>query len=77
MGLFYFMAIEKRFYNLEADYLSFLTCFHTIDNKIRIHIEDENKQMIQFLDLDSEDLKQLINDLKFILKEINDSNELY
>lgn len=77
MGLFYFMAIEKRFYNIEADYLSFLTCFHTNENKIRIHIEDENKQMIQFLDLDSEDLKELIKELNSILKEIKNTNELY
>lgn len=75
MGLFYFMAIEKRFYNSEAEEQSFLTCFKMNNNYVRIHMEDFKDY--QFVDLDADELRELICDLNFILKEINETDELH
>jgi len=76
VGLFYFMAIEKRYYDSEADYPHYLSFFHTCDNKIRIIIEDKSTGF--FVELEGDELKELIQDLNFILKDINDSeNELH
>ena len=75
MGLFYFMAIEKRYYNDGEDVVSYLSCFCTNQNKIRFYIEDS--ETAQFVDLDADELKEFITDITFILKEINENNELH
>lgn len=69
------MAIEKRYYDEDADSYSYLSFFHTNLNKIRITIEDNSAGF--FVDLEADELKELICDLNFILKDINDSNELH
>jgi len=69
VGLFYFMPIEKRYFN-DVEGTSFLTYFKTNDNLIRIHLE--NFTDIQFVDLTADELKEFICDLNFILKDLND-----
>ncbi len=69
------MAIEKRFYNDDVEATSFITYFKTNDNRIRIHLE--NFTDFQFVDLTADELKEFISDLNFILKDLNDENELH
>lgn len=69
------MAIEKRYFNYGEDVLSYLSFFRTNENKIRFHIEDS--ESVQFVDLDADELKEFITDITFILKEINETDELH
>jgi hypothetical protein len=69
------MPIEKRYFNYGKNVLSYLTCFATDEDKARLHIEDS--ESIQFVDLTADELKEFICDLNFILKDINEENELH
>lgn len=68
MGQFYFMAIEKRYVNLRGVKKTFLS-FYTSENHLRITIEDDD--VFLFVKLNSDELKELINDLNFQLQNLN------
>lgn len=70
------MGIEKRYYNDDSNLgESTLKCF--LSEKLTARFVMESGQEIQIVDLNADELKEFICDLNFILKDLNEANELH